>query len=132
VVRGAGYIRNDLDSAALLDACRAALDSGNHLIIFPEGTRSVPGEPIRFRRGFANIATTLGTEIQPVTISCSPATLTKGEKWWAIPNRRPRFRVEIGERLNTRLWLSCEQRPRAARKIVRHFEEYYAGRLGRG
>jgi len=132
VVRGAGYIRNDLDSAALLDACRAALDSGNHLIIFPEGTRSVPGEPIRFRRGFANIATTLGTEIQPVTISCSPATLTKGEKWWAIPNRRPRFKVEIGERLNTRLWLSCEQRPRAARKIVRHFEEYYAGRLGRG
>lgn len=132
VVRGAGYIRNDLDSAALLEACRGVLASGNHLIIFPEGTRSAPGEPIRFRRGFANIATCLGAEIQPVTISCSPATLTKGEKWWAIPERRPRFRVEIGERLNTRSWLTCEHRPIAVRKIVRHFEEYYAGRLARG
>ena len=132
VVRGAGYIRNDLDSATLLEACRGALASGNHLIIFPEGTRSAPGEPIRFRRGFANIATCLGAEIQPVTISCSPATLTKGEKWWAIPERRPRFRVEIGERLNTRTWLTCDRRPIAARKIVRHFEEYYAGRLARG
>jgi 1-acyl-sn-glycerol-3-phosphate acyltransferase len=132
VVRGAGYIRNDLDSEALIEACRAALAGGNHLIIFPEGTRSVPGEPIRFRRGFANIATCLETEIQPVTISCSPATLTKGEKWWAIPERRPRFRVEIGERLNTRSWLTSEHRPLAARKIVRHFEEYYAGRLARG
>jgi len=132
VVRGAGYIRNDLDSDALLEACRAALASGNHLIIFPEGTRSVPGEPIRLRRGFANIATCLETEIQPVTISCSPATLTKGEKWWAIPKRRPRFRVEIGEPLNTRSWLNGEHRPLAARRIVRHFEEYYAGRLARG
>jgi 1-acyl-sn-glycerol-3-phosphate acyltransferase len=132
LVRGAGYIRNDLDSDTLIEACRVALASGNHLIIFPEGTRSVPGEPIRFRRGFANIATCLGAEVQPVTISCSPATLTKGEKWWAIPERRPRFRVEVGERLNTGPWLSCEHRPLAVRKIVRHFEEYYAGRLARG
>lgn len=132
LVRGAGYIRNDLDSDTLIEACRTALARGNHLIIFPEGTRSVPGEPIRFRRGFANIATCLGAEVQPVTISCSPATLTKGEKWWAIPERRPRFRVEVGERLNTGPWLSCEHRPLAVRKIVRHFEEYYAGRLARG
>jgi 1-acyl-sn-glycerol-3-phosphate acyltransferase len=132
LVRGAGYIRNDLESAALIEACRAALASGNHLIIFPEGTRSVPGEPLRFRRGFANIATCLGAEVQPVTITCSPATLTKGEKWWAIPKRRPRFRVEVGERLKTSSWLTCEHRPLAVRKIVRHFEAYYAGRLARG
>jgi 1-acyl-sn-glycerol-3-phosphate acyltransferase len=132
MVRGAGYIRNDLDSAALLEACQAALATGNHLIIFPEGTRSVPGEPIRFRRGFANIATSLGAEIQPVTVSCSPPTLTKGERWWVIPKRRPRFRIEIGEPLSTHSWLISEHRPMAARKIVRHFEEYYAGRLARG
>jgi 1-acyl-sn-glycerol-3-phosphate acyltransferase len=132
VVRGAGYIRNDLDAATLVDCCRAALADGNHLIIFPEGTRSTPGEPMTFRRGFANIATCLGAEIQPITISCAPATLLKGEKWWVIPERRPRLRIEVGERLDTDLWLAREPRPLAARKIVRHFEEFYAGRSARG
>src|SRR5262245_24752430 len=32
LVRGAGYIRNDLESTALLEACRSALAAGNHLI----------------------------------------------------------------------------------------------------
>ncbi len=132
VVRGAGYIRNDLDAGALLDACRAALAHGNHLIIFPEGTRTAPGEPVRFRRGFANIAIHLGAEIQPVTISCSPATLLKGEKWWIIPERRPRFRVEIGEPIDVGAWPDRARRPLAARKLVRRLEEYYAGKLARG
>lgn len=132
VVRGAGYIRNDADQAALLEACQVALAEGNHLIIFPEGTRTVPGEPMRFRRGFANIATLLEVEIQPVTISCAPATLLKGQKWWVIPERRPVFRIKIGDRLDVSAWLGCEHRSLAARKLVRYLETYYAGSLARG
>ncbi|WP_372395047.1 lysophospholipid acyltransferase family protein [Azospirillum sp. HJ39] len=125
VVRGTGYIRNDLEPEALLEACRDSIARGDSLIIFPEGTRTIPGEPPRFRRGFANIATMLETEIQLVVITCRPLTLVKGEPWWKVPYRRPRFHVEVGDRLDAREWLGYEYRSLAARKLVRQLEEYY-------
>nr|WP_282189075.1 lysophospholipid acyltransferase family protein [Azospirillum sp. SYSU D00513] len=131
-VRGAGYIRNDLEPEALLEACRAAMAEGNDLIIFPEGTRTVPGEPMRFRRGFANVATFLEAQIQLVTITCQPLTLIKGEKWWQIPPRRPLFRVVVGDCLDVRDQLGCEYRSLAARKLVRSLEEYYVEKLSHG
>lgn len=132
LVRGAGYIRNDLELDAMLTACRTALAEGNSLIIFPEGTRSVPHEPIRLRRGFANIATLLQARIQLVTITCQPPTLVKGENWWIIPPRRPLFRVEVGDCLDASGWLDCKYRSLAVRKLVRRVEDYYAERLSGG
>ena len=55
IVRGSGYIPNDLEPEALVDACRAALADGRSLIVFPEGTRSRPGVPLHFHRGFAHL-----------------------------------------------------------------------------
>lgn len=132
MVRGAGYIRNDLDPEVLLEACRAALEAGDSIIIFPEGTRTVPGEPIRFRRGFANVATLLQAELQLVTITCDPPTLIKGEKWWMIPPHRPIFRVMVGDRLDVGEMLGYQYRSLAARKLVRSLEEYFAERLADG
>lgn len=132
VMRNAGYIRNDLEPEALLEACRASLEVGDSLIIFPEGTRTVPGEPVRFRRGFANVATLLEAEIQLVTITCSPPTLIKGEKWWMIPPRRPLFRVRVGDCLDVKGMLGYQYRSLAARKLVRSLEEYFAERLADG
>jgi 1-acyl-sn-glycerol-3-phosphate acyltransferase len=130
VVRAAGYIRNDLEPEALLAACGAAMAEGNSLIVFPEGTRSQPGQSIRFRRGFANIATLLQSDILLVTITCDPSTLTKGEAWWTIPPARPRFRVAVGECLEVASMLDNEYRSIATRKLVRFIEGYYAERLG--
>ena len=45
VMRWAGYIRNDLEPEALLDACKVAMAEGKDLIIFPEGTRQLPDTP---------------------------------------------------------------------------------------
>ena len=129
LVRGAGYIRNDLELEAMLTACRTALAEGNSLIIFPEGTRSVPREPMHLRRGFANIATLLQARIQLVTITCEPPTLVKGEDWWIIPPRRPLFRVEIGDCLDAASSLDGKYRSLAVRKLVRRVEDYYAERL---
>jgi 1-acyl-sn-glycerol-3-phosphate acyltransferase len=129
VVRAAGYIRNDLEPEALLTACGAAMAEGNSLIVFPEGTRSRPGQSIRFRRGFANIATLLQSDILLVTITCDPSTLTKGENWWTIPPVRPRFRVAVGECVDVAGMLDSEYRSVAARKLVRFIEGYYAEQL---
>lgn len=132
VMRSAGYIRNDLSAEHLLDACREALDQGRNLIIFPEGTRSMPGEPLRFRRGFANIATHLGVELQLITIMCTPPTLLKGDKWWMIPARRPRFSIAVDKRVQVSDWTGFEHRSLATRKLVRQLEEYYTERLANG
>ena len=130
LMRRAGYIRNDLDPELLVAACQDALDQGNSVIIFPEGTRSRPGEAPRFLRGFANLATLTGAPIQLVVITCDPPTLIKGEPWWHIPPAPPQFRLVIGDRLDANIYLRYPHRSLAARKLVQFLEQYYAEQLG--
>jgi 1-acyl-sn-glycerol-3-phosphate acyltransferase len=132
VVRVAGYIPNNLEPEALLQACRNSIDLGDNLIIFPEGTRTRPGERPHFQRGFANIALLTAAPIQLVTITCTPLTLTKGEPWWRIPPRRPHFLVQVGDNLDTEGLLQHQGRSLAARALVRHLETYYGERLATG
>lgn len=99
VVKAANYIRNDDDPENLVADCQAELAKGNNLIIFPEGTRSVPGKPRRLQRGFAHVAIRTGAPIRLATVSCAPPTLLKGQKWYQIPPRRPRFTVRIHDRI---------------------------------
>jgi 1-acyl-sn-glycerol-3-phosphate acyltransferase len=132
VVRAAGYIRNDLDPDATIAACRETLDRGNNLIVFPEGTRSRIGEPVRFRRGIANIAMLTGTPIQLVVISCNPLTLTKGEPWYRVPPRRPRFRLEIANLMDIRRFMAYPHRGLGARRLMQELHAFYTGRLAGG
>ena len=132
LVRIAGYIPNNLEPEALLAACRQSIDQGDNLIIFPEGTRTRPGEQPHFQRGFANIALLTAAPIQLITITCVPLTLTKGEPWWRIPAERPRFRVMVGENLDTRYLLQERGRALAARALVRYIESYYGEQLATG
>jgi 1-acyl-sn-glycerol-3-phosphate acyltransferase len=127
VVRQAGYIRNDLPSEALLEACRDSLAAGCNLIVFPEGTRTLPEQPVRFHRGFANIALLAGADIQTVGIRCNPMFLMKGQPWWQIPPAPPKFTVRIGTSLDIKEVSRDVARPRAARAVVSSMEKYYAG-----
>jgi 1-acyl-sn-glycerol-3-phosphate acyltransferase len=132
LMRRCGYIRNDLEPEALLEACRASLDAGNSLIIFPEGTRTEPGQPVRFRRGFANLATVTGAPVQPVVITVDPPTLIKGEPWWRIPERPPLFRVRVDECLDDASYMGYPYRSLAARKLVETLQAYYSEKLNVG
>jgi 1-acyl-sn-glycerol-3-phosphate acyltransferase len=132
VVRQAGYIRNDLPPEELLEACRAAIAAGCNLMIFPEGTRTRPEEPVRFHRGFANIALLTGADIQTVSIRCNPMFLMKGQPWWQIPPTRPKFIIRIGTSLDIKEASRDIARPLAARAVVRGLEEYYAGMCSNG
>lgn len=132
IVRGSGYIPSDLEPEALVAACREALVDGRSLIVFPEGTRSRPGMPVRFRRGFAHIATLLGADIQMAFISCKPPMLGKGEKWWAIPARRPQFLISPAGWIRAASWQGDSYRSVTARGIVRRLERLYNERLAIG
>lgn len=132
VVRWAGYIRNDMEPDALLQACRESMAAGKHLIIFPEGTRSRRGEPLRFRRGFANIALLAGVETQIVVIDCQPIMLSKGDPWWKIPQRKSQIRITVGQRIHAGDSREPQIRSLAARQLVRNLQQHFTEQLAYG
>lgn len=92
-VRTAHYLRNDTPD--LVDRCVAVLQRGESLIVFPEGTRSRPGEPLRLQRGAAEIALCAGFGLTPVVIHCNPPLLAKTQKWHQVPARPARFAFQV-------------------------------------
>ncbi len=95
VMWATGYVPND-DPEMLLETCAARVRGDEKLVIFPEGTRTKPGQPMRLRRGAASIIVKSGIPFTPVTMSIKPTTLTKAEKWYQIPHKRMHVRMEVG------------------------------------
>lgn len=131
-VSWAGYIPNDDASPGQLVArCAESLAAGRSLIIFPEGTRSVPGRSLTMRRGAAQIALAGKCPIVPVTITCDPPTLTKGNPWWNVPPRRFALRFVVCPPYAPTDVIEADlPLPLAARRLTRHFAEYYTAELG--
>ena len=113
VMRAANYIPND-KSEDLVPACTEVLKRGETLVIFPEATRTVPGQRMRLHRGAARVALAAGVPMQMVHISCSPSTLTKAEHWFEIPKRRPCLRMRVGDRLNIGAFATDGEEPSMA------------------
>ena len=127
VVRAAGYISNS-DPELLLDACRGSFERGDSIIVFPEGTRSIPGVDRPFQRGAANISVRSGADVMPVSISCEPPSLTKGEKWYRVPPQPVHFDVVVGDVMKIASRSHSEESvSRQVRRLTRDFESYYRG-----
>lgn len=130
-VRAAGYVSNE-DGAGLVDDCIAAVRAGGNLVIFPEGTRTTPGQPLRLQRGAANIAVRGRLNITPVRLTCSPLTLGKGEKWYCVPSRRFHVTVDVQEDLPIARFLdgvdpATGGEAVAARRLTDFLVHYFAG-----
>jgi 1-acyl-sn-glycerol-3-phosphate acyltransferase len=129
VVRAAGYIRNS-EPEQVLDDCDRALGKGAAVIVFPEGTRSRPNEPLKFLRGAAHIAVKSGRPIVPVLLQCDPPTLTKGSSWYQIPPRAFCFRVIVGDELAPAALADLRQPSViAARRLTHALESYFVDGL---
>lgn len=97
-LKTADYIVNE-DPEQLIADCAETLTKGHSLLIFPEGTRTKPNQPLQFKKGTANIALRSQTDLTPVVITCQPPMLQKGVKWYHIPKRRPHFIITVQARL---------------------------------
>lgn len=86
-VRAANYVPNSNTSDVLAE-CAERLRKGTIMTIFPEGTRTVPGQQPRYHRGPALLALETGASLLPVKIRVNPTTLTKAEPWYHIPQRQ--------------------------------------------
>jgi 1-acyl-sn-glycerol-3-phosphate acyltransferase len=132
VVKVCGYIPND-GGEAVVDACSERLLRGRSVILFPEGSRSPYGNLGPFQRGAAYVALASKCPITPVVIQVRPPALKKGQPWYALPNERLMFSLEVGESFFARDQLQ-EELPRtiAARRLTVGFRSLFDSRLADG
>lgn len=121
VIRAADYLTNS-QADTLLPACQQRLSQGDTILIFPEGTRTRPGEEMTLQRGAANIAVRCGSDLRIVGIHCSEHLLDKQSKWYDVPPTKPLFRVEVRERvpINQFYDVNSQEPALAARQLNRH------------
>jgi 1-acyl-sn-glycerol-3-phosphate acyltransferase len=110
----AGYVSNS-PTDRMIECASDALRGGQSVIIFPEGTRTVPGRPLQFHRGAAAIAIRAAAVVTPVYIQCSPPTLAKSEPWYRIPERRVHFSFRAGTDIDPEPFRRGAPAPIAAR-----------------
>ena len=60
------YIPNNIPFDDQLEHAKKSMEEGNNLIIFPEGTRSKPGEPWEFKKGAARFALYSKNDVIPI------------------------------------------------------------------
>jgi 1-acyl-sn-glycerol-3-phosphate acyltransferase len=124
-VRAAGYVRND-SGTQLVEDCIVSLRAGSNLIIFPEGTRTPRGGAMELKRGAANIAVRGARAVTPVLISCEPLTLGKGDKWWRVPPRQARFRIEVMDDIAPERFTGPDVPDVvAARRLTEYLQHYF-------
>lgn len=80
---------------AVLHSATMLVKSGWHLVLFPEGTRSVTGELQPFQRGIGHLAQETGAPVVPVYVGGSHRIMPKGQ---ALPLPAPAW-IRIGRPL---------------------------------
>ena len=125
VMWATGYVQHE-DPLHLIGDCVRCLEEGNNLLIFPEATRSVPGHPMKLRRGAASIIVESQRLFTPVIITCEPSTLTKGQKWFNIPHRKMHFRISVGNKIDPQpLIAKGENLSKSNRRINRTIRDLF-------
>ena len=128
------FIPND-NTAGMIEGAARALKEQQNLIIFPEGTRTRPNQPMIFHRGAANVALRGAATATPVYIRVEPTTLTKSEPWYRIPPRRPHFMLAVGHDLDLSPYRNAPL-PLGSRALnedlLRHFQQELAKRCSAG
>lgn len=121
VVRAANYMLNDASDTVLED-CEKRLAAGYNILIFPEGTRTVPGESLHLKRGVAHIALRLHCPVVVLFIDALEKWLSKRSHWYEIPRRKSTLSIHYVETLNPDSYLEANEEgySLASRRLTRH------------
>lgn len=131
-LKTADYIVNEHPEQLIAD-CAKTLNSGHSLVIFPEGTRTKPGQPMVFKKGTANIALRSQQPLTPVLITCCPPMLQKGVKWYKIPVRRPHFVIRVLPPITVEPYLAHDEALSVAtRRLTQDLLDFFRRSLASG
>lgn len=126
-ISSAGYITNR-DGLEMFEDAVQALQDGQTLILFPEGTRTPVETLPSFHMGASGIALRGARVLTPVVIRMRPRALAKGEPWYRIPKQRMRYSIQVGEDIP----LTGRERlspPRARRQLNDQLHAYFEKEL---
>ena len=91
------FLVND-DPLRVLREAKDLLAQGVNIVVFPEGTRSLPGGARRkLRRGAAQLALHAEVPVVPVFITCDPPVLGKKQPWYDVADRIITYHLEVRE-----------------------------------
>jgi len=127
-VSWAGYIANDTPEG-LLDDCAGLLEGGANLVVFPEGTRSVQGQTLRFKRGAAYIWLRSNCDLVVAILNSSPPTLSKIAKWYQIPDRKFHYTMDIRPGLEALAGVELSPAESDVRSVNRQWQNYFQQEL---
>ena len=127
VVSAAGYIRNDPTDEMIGESIEA-LRRGDTLVMFPEGTRTRPGEAMHFHRGAASVAVQGAAVLTPVYISVDQPFLHKSQPWYRVPPRRPHLTIRVGADIDLEPYRGLPP-PRASRQLNAWLLAHYGQEL---
>jgi 1-acyl-sn-glycerol-3-phosphate acyltransferase len=99
--RRAGYLPSD-GGHELVRRVADKVAAGHTLIVFPEGTRTPPGEKLLpLKSGFVLIARRARVPVQLVRITTDSDVLTKGRAWWRLPKFPAHIAIDAGPLIPT-------------------------------
>ena len=74
----------------LIREASESLKQGRSLLVFPEGTRTPPGQALgKLKGGFAMIAARAQAPVQLIFVHTSPELARRGTPWWISPKELP-------------------------------------------
>jgi 1-acyl-sn-glycerol-3-phosphate acyltransferase len=129
VVREAGYISNS-PTDQMIEESTTALRCGDCLVMFPEGTRTRPGQPMHFHRGTASVAVRGAAVLTPIYISVDQPFLHKTQAWYQVPLRRPNISIRVGDDIDLEPYRRAPP-PRASRDLNARLLDHYRRELDR-
>lgn len=127
VVQAAGYISNT-PTDEMIEQSVAALKSGDTLVMFPEGTRTRPGQPMYFHRGTASVAIHGATVLTPVYVRVDQPLLHKTQPWYRPPARKPELSFEVGDDIDLAPYRR-QPAPKASRQLNEWLLAHYVQEL---
>jgi 1-acyl-sn-glycerol-3-phosphate acyltransferase len=91
-IKMAGYLSNE-NPLEFIEKAQNRLHEGARILIFPEGTRSKPGEPLRFARGAASLSMLTSCKIIPIFKSSEPRVMFRDNNWRNLKNFPIEYKV---------------------------------------
>ncbi len=89
------------DESDTFSAMVEHLEEGHPLLVFPEGTRSLPDRMHRFRRGAVEAAIRAKVPIVAFFVSIDRPFLMKGVPFWKVPSDTARYSMEYLDVIDT-------------------------------
>lgn len=129
-ILAAGLIPNWEGGVDLLDRCIGAMNSGDALLVFPEGSRSEPDHLLAFQRGAAHLAVRARKDVTPVVIRVSEHNLGRRSVWWRAPRQRMDYEFEVKEDIPIGPLLERHpEAPAAARALTAQLRRFFEDEL---